>query len=157
MNNWWGISSDCDFDARSNLCLTPNLCCSSTTMRARLLNSIFFWKTVWVPIRISISPFNSFFSIFSLSFFFVFPKRSSIEIFLSLNQLTKFSKCCLARTSVGHIKTDCLLFWVHMFIAAAATMVFPEPTSPWMSLLIGFFSWKFIMISCTTFCWAFVG
>ena len=46
-------------------------------------------------------------------------------------------KCCSANTSVGAINAACLLFFIVAVTAAAATIVFPEPTSPCNNLFIG--------------------
>ena len=44
------------FIAKSDLCLTPNLCCSSITTKPKFLNLIFFWNKEWVPIKKFILP-----------------------------------------------------------------------------------------------------
>ena len=60
-------------------------------------------------------------------------------------------KCCSARISVGAMKATWKPFSSATSAASSATIVFPDPTSPWSSRFIGwgrFMSW---MISPTTF------
>ena len=56
IKSWWGKTASFDFWSISNLCFTPNLCCSSTTTRERFFIETLFWKTECVPIKIFIFP-----------------------------------------------------------------------------------------------------
>ena len=53
--------------------------------------------------------------------------------------LIRFRKCCSASTSVGAINADCFgsCPTTTDSIAAIATTVLPDPTSPWISRAIG--------------------
>ena len=72
------------------------------------------------------------------------------------NQETKLSKCCSANNSVGAISAACCLLPTAINIARAATIVFPDPTSPCNKRIIGWFVFRSSSISSTTLARLFV-
>ena len=136
------------------LCLTPNLCCSSVTTSPKFLNSTLSSSNACVPIKISISPSFKFFKISSF-FFLVIPDISNADFIPnSVNILSKFSKCCVAKIAVGAIIATWYPDFTALYAAIIATIV--DPTSPCNNLFIIFSDSISFSISLNTLNCAFV-
>ena len=119
------------------------------------LNFIFFWNRAWVPKIILILLFSKFFKISFLSLYSVFPVNK-FAFALSLNTFLKKLKCCFANISVGAINATWYWFKITFWAAINATIVFPEPTSPWRSLNILSLDEISLLISFIALFWSIV-
>ena len=117
-------------------CMTPKRCCSSVMTSPRPGYSTFSVNSACVPTRRSISCRCSasrmaFFSPVRMEPVSRHTRRPKGE-----RSFVSVWACCCARISVGAIKADTAPFFAQHQISAAATSVFPEPTSPCTSLFI---------------------
>ncbi len=97
------------------------------------------------------------FSAASVRCFFVMEpitRQTDIPIGSSISE--RVEKCCAARISVGAIRAVWKPFFAANKAAAAATAVFPEPTSPCKSLFMGDVPCISAIMSFTARFWAFV-
>ena len=153
---------------RAALCSTPNRCCSSITTTPREPNSTPSWMMAWVPMSTSTPPASSSLPI----------RRRSPAVVLLVNRSTFRGRwpsrvagsdtviassrpamvvwCCSASTSVGTMTAAWCPPCTATSIAATATTVFPEPTSPWRSRCMGADLARSARISSTTRSWAVV-
>ncbi|CAB4657858.1 unannotated protein [freshwater metagenome] len=131
----------CAFTLRASRCSTPNLCCSSTTIKPKSLNSTFSPRRACVPIIIPAAPVAANESASLRAGALCDPVISVSRVALSAlpsvppsaNGPKSFSKvrtCCAAKTSVGARRAACPPLSTTANIARSATTVFPEPTSP---------------------------
>ena len=114
-------------------CATPKRCCSSTTARPRLRNRAPSWISEWVPTTNWAQPLATALRV----------SRRSAAPSPAVSRATRIpcdsrspwmvEKCCSASTSVGAISAACAPCAITTSAATTATMVFPEPTSPWSS------------------------
>ena len=94
------------FFSNLNLCITPNLCCSSITAKRRLWKCTFLWKRACVPMTILAIPPEIKSNFRSLSLRLSDPvKNVTLNLFASCTPNSSFIDftCCIARTSVGAI------------------------------------------------------
>ena len=120
-----------------SFCATPNFCSSSTTRSPNSLNLTSWDRSLCVPMTKSIFPAlkspRVCFSSLELLNLFNIPILTPV----SLNLCFATSKCCLESTVVGHNKAAWYPFITALNIALKANSVFPNPTSPAISLSIG--------------------
>ncbi len=129
-------------------CSTPNRCCSSTTTRARSRKSTWASRRAWVPTTIPASPTATSSSALRRSAVDWLPVRRTTRVASaappsippsarspSIRVIVRW--CCEARTSVGASSAAWPPESTAASIARSATIVLPEPTSPWSSRCIG--------------------
>ncbi len=149
----WGLAPFC---LRAARCITPNRCCSSTTIRARSRNSTSFWMRAWVPTTMSMWPSSIILCISRLAPCLMSPMSRPTLTGLSRNEskdwTTSFPhprpgslpsspqmvpKCCSARISVGTMIAPWAPLATAWSNAPVATTVLPLPTSPWRRRAMG--------------------
>ena len=118
---------------RRERCATPNRCCSSTTTRPRRRNFTGDSTRACVPIRASIEPAARAASRCRRGAPRTRPVSSPRRTPAPVSQDARLSACCSARISVGAMRAACAPFLAASRIARPATIVLPEPTSPWRS------------------------
>ncbi|CAB4667246.1 unannotated protein [freshwater metagenome] len=131
----------CAFTLSASRCSTPNLCCSSTTIKPKSLNSTFSPRSAWVPIIIPAPPVAASDKASLRAAVFCEPVISVTCVALSElskvparasgpKSFSKVRRCWAAKTSVGARRAACPPLSTTANIARRATTVFPEPTSP---------------------------
>ena len=126
------------FAPRSMRWRTPKRCCSSTTARRRSRKATSFWKSAWVPTRMSISPAASAASRAARSAPLSRPVRMSSRTPAASASGCSDRRCWRARISVGAISAAWPPASTAASMARSATTVLPAPTSPCSSRFIRF-------------------
>ena len=133
---------------------TPNLCSSSITRSPKSLNTIPSCKSLWVPMTTSHSPVAR---CFIVSFCSFWDRKRDINSTLTPKGLKRSEivwKCCNARIVVGTTTATCFPEVTALNIPRIATSVLPNPTSPQISLSIGFSHSMSALTSVIAFIWS---
>ena len=141
---------------RFSLIETPNFCSSSTIRSPKFLKFIFLLTTWWVPIKISISPSSVCLKIFVLSFWVLNLLMYSIFKGKSFSLFSKFLKCWKAKIVVGTRNTTWRPLSTALKAALIAISVFPNPTSPHISLSMGISLSMSFLTALVASTWSFV-
>ncbi len=167
MTSTCGDAPSCARPRSASRCSTPNRCCSSTTTSPRSANVTLSWINACVPTTIPASPDT----ISSIAFFRC---GALIEPVSNVNRVAcsappscpacarspsiSFNDraCCAASTSVGASIAACRPASTTCNIARRATMVFPDPTSPWRRRFIGWTPDRSWATSSPISCWPLV-
>ncbi len=151
-------------ERRASRCSTPKRCCSSTTTRPRSWNWTLSSISAWVPMTMPASPVTR-------------SSRASRRAAIPMEPVSRTTLvprseppsmppsasspiisvierwCCWARTSVGASIAAWPPASTTVSMARRATIVLPEPTSPWRSRCIGCSVARSSKISLLTFSW----
>lgn len=162
MTSRWG--GCLPLERRASRCSTPKRCCSSTTTRPRSWNRTLSSIRAWVPITMPASPVTRSRSAWRRAATPIEPVSSTTFVPCSeppsmppsasspiISVIERW--CCWASTSVGASMAACPPASTTPSMARSATMVLPEPTSPWRSRCIGCSVARSSKISRETFCW----
>ncbi len=149
---------------RASRCSTPKRCCSSTTTSPRSWNCTLSSISACVPMTMPASPVArssrawrraaapmdpvSSTTLVACSAPPSMPPSASSPIISTTDRW-----CCWASTSVGASITACPPASTTASMARRATIVFPDPTSPWSSRCIGWSVARSSKISRETFRW----
>jgi hypothetical protein len=118
-------------------CCTPKRCCSSVTTSARSEKATSPVRSACVPTTRSISPAARAAFISRFSFAVSDPVSFSTRQPKGSKKARSVVRCCSARISVGAMKATWCPARMTAQALAAATIVLPLPTSPWISRFIG--------------------
>ena len=151
-------------ERRASRCSTPKRCCSSTTTSPRSWNCTLSSISACVPITIPASPVTRSSSACRRAAAPIEPVSSTTLVPCSAPPSMPPSAsspiisvierwCCWASTSVGASIAACPPASTTASIARSATIVLPEPTSPWSRRCIGCSVARSSKISLVTFCW----